>query len=127
MPDKTGIGSVIMYDNIAGGLDNKLNNCSLKNDDLIQVRNVLRLMKVEDATDGDDAKQKRNKYARFYLNLDIDEDSTVSLRDSQYVMKNDKCWRMTSLITFSFIEHPDNRDYQNRRITLYDEYSYNML
>ena len=74
----------------------------------------------------DETNQQNNKYARFCLNLDIDEGS-VALRHSQYVMEHDTCWTKTSNVTFRFIEHPENSDYQNRCVTLYDEYSFNMF
>ena len=53
------------------------------------------------------------------------EGSIVSLRNSQYVMKNDKCWRRAS--SSIMLEHPDNSDDPGSRITLYDEYSCNMF
>ena len=86
-----------------------------------------RLMKDNAAMKGDEAKEPKNKYARFFLNLDIDEDSTLTLRDSEYVMKHVTCWTKTYNITFRFIEHPESSDYQNRCITLYEEHSFNMF
>ena len=113
-------GSVLMYDNIAEGIVNVLENFNLNKNNGIQVRNVTRLMQDNKDMKGDEAKEQKNKYARCFLHLDIDEDS-VDLRHSQYVMEHDTCWTKTSNVTFRFIEHPENSDYQNRCVTLYDE------
>ena len=119
-------GSLLMYDNIASGKPNVLENFNLNKNNVIQVQNAIRPVQDNEAMKGEEARQPKNKYARFCLNLDIDEDS-VALRHSQYVMEHDTCWTKTSNVTFRFIEHPENSDYQNRCVTLYDEYSFNMF
>ena len=116
-------GSVLMYDNVAGGDVNIQENFDLNRNNVIQVRNLIRLMKDKKAMHGDSAKQQNKMFARFCLNPHIDEDSTATLRGSQYVIRSDQCWTKTSDITFRFIEHPESSDYRNRCITLYDKYS----
>ena len=128
---------------LRGGKDNHLNIYGLKKDDVIQVRNVVRKMLDKDATkelsgeaeiSGEDESGQRvvkkvkiqsNKYARFRLNRNVDEDST--LHDSMQLIKDYKNWSKIEHITFHFIEHPNNRDYKKRETTMYDESSLNMF
>ena len=88
------------------GTDNTLNIYGLKKNDVIQVRNVVRKMLGKDATKGKElsgepeisgedesgqrvvkkVKIQSNKYARFHLNRNVDEDST--LHDSRRLIKD---------------------------------------
>ena len=91
-------GSVHMYDAIARGSKNISKIYWMKKGDVIQVRNVVWRMRYKAAMQGDDkdlqeeeisgedesekrmvkkVKQQRNKFARFRLQVDVDDDSAL--------------------------------------------------
>ncbi len=57
-----------------------------------------------------------DKYARFLLNVDVDNYETLS--DTLPLMKNQKYWTKINGLTFHFIDHNKNSDYQYRHINV---------